>query len=642
MSFFDNQVKAKRNSTLLVLLFVTCVISIIFAVYFALLVIWHTGMTSQGIPSTFDIRWWNGELFGWTTFIVLSVILAASALKVALISQGGRSIAEMLGGRLIQPNTNDAHEKRLLNVVEEMAIAAGIPVPPVYLLERENGINAFAAGYTTKDAVIGVTAGCLQTLNRDELQGVVAHEFSHIFNGDMRLNLRLVGLLFGILVLYVVGKAILRMAPRSRSSKADKGTGAILLTGLALVIIGWVGAFFARLIQAAVSRQREFLADASAIQFTRNPDSIGGALRKIGGWFSSSAIETPSAHEVSHFFFANGLVSGFFDLFATHPPLGERLKRIYPNFSGQFEELSPDYIAPIDESPDAPPMSRLVDPQVKVFGAREIVKQVGTVSKEHVQYARYLLDSLSPKLLELVRDPYGARGVLVCLLLDSDESIRARQLARLNSEGDELLIRDVTLVQSEVRFLGPEYRLPLASAVLPAMKALPPNLYKKFRKIAQALIQEDNKCSIFEYAIQRMLRRALDGEFFGVPPKKTHRSNVSSEMEDAASLILSSLACLGNSTKEDAERAFDAGASHLQISSSEINPSAASINTLDKSLSALESAPPHYKEQVLGACAECILADKKITTAEAELIRAVADGLECPLPPLILPATMAA
>ena len=634
MTFFDNQVRAKNNTIILVATYVVCVALIVLAVYFALLVVFQVGVTSsESRTASFTLHWWNPELFGWTAFCVLALILGGSAFKSSQLSQGGKVVAEMLGGTPVLSNTNDPFEKRLLNVVEEMAIASGLPVPRVYLLSGEGSINAFAAGFSTKDAVIGITSGAIRTLNRAELQGVVAHEFSHILNGDMRLNLRLVGILFGILLLFVIGRGILRFTPRSRSRNRDKGGAAIVLFGLALMIIGYIGAFFAKIIQSAVCRQREFLADASAIQFTRNPDGIGGALMKIGGWSASSQIDAAQAQEVSHFFFADGMIKSFFNLFATHPPLKERLGRIFPGLKPKFEALPDGYMALPDD--DTVAVSHLASNKSVSLTAESVIEKVGNPSEEHVAYARSILDSLSPKVHDLLRDPYGARAIVVCLLLDRQDSVRERQLRRLTESGDDLLVNDVHQVLPELRFIGPEYRLPLASSALPALKSLPPDLYVRFRKLAQILIEEDRTCSVFEYAVQRMLRRHLDSTFFATPVKRRDALLVSNEIDLAAAQLIYTLAHLGSSDSSAARTAFDAGCRLFTKKVAQDKLETASIKSLDRSLSVLENAPPRFRETVLKASVACIASDREVSVEEAELIRAVADGLECPLPPLL-------
>src|ERR1022692_3639220 len=320
MDFFERQDQARRNTKLLVVYFILGVAMLIVAVYAATLAIF-TGVASRHhhrYDEQVQMVLWNPQLFLGAAVGTLAVIALGSGFKTLELAQGGSTVATMLGGRLVDPTTANPDERKLRNVVEEMAIAAGVPVPQVYLLPEERAINAFAAGHSTSDAVVAVTAGAVKLLTRDELQGVIGHEFSHILNGDMRLNLRLMGIIFGILCLAVIGRVLLYT--RGRSSK-DKNP--LPLLGLALLVIGWIGVLFGRLIQAAVSRQREFLADASSVQFTRNPLGLSGALQKIGGY--GSVMASPHASDASHLFFANALTESFMEAMATHPPLEQRI-----------------------------------------------------------------------------------------------------------------------------------------------------------------------------------------------------------------------------------------------------------------------------------------------------------------------------
>ncbi len=337
-NFFDQQDAARRRTGLLIFYFGLAVVAIITSVYLAVTALFFATGQQQHGGALFD----PARLAAVATIVGLVVVLG-SLYKIIALQEGGAAVARLLGGRLIDPGSSVPGERKLLNVVEEMALASGTPVPPVYVLDNEAGINAFAAGFTPRDAVVSVSRGCMDHLTRDELQGVVAHEFSHLLNGDMRLNLRVMGLLHGILLIALIGEIVIRLAgnssssSRSESDRDSKGSSglAFFLLGLALLVIGWAGVFFGRLIKCAISRQREFLADASAVQFTRNPDGIAGALKKIGGLAQGSRIESPHAEEACHLFFSMG-VPALSSLLATHPPLVERIRRIDPSFDGQF------------------------------------------------------------------------------------------------------------------------------------------------------------------------------------------------------------------------------------------------------------------------------------------------------------------
>ena len=275
MNFFERQDASRRATRYLVLFFGLAFLAVALATGIVVMV--ALGL-SAGDPGTLAAE---PRILLTTVAVVLGLMIIASLSRVAVLSQGGGHVARMLGGTRVQTDDQDPLHRRLLNVVEEMAIASGLPVPEVYVLEQEQGINAFAAGLSPADAAVAVTRGSLEHLDRAELQGVIAHEFSHILNGDMRLNLRLMGFSFGILVLALLGRSMFRASARGvriRTSRRGKGTGSIVMIALALVVVGYIGVLLSRLIKAAVSRQREVLADASAVQFTREPLALAGAL----------------------------------------------------------------------------------------------------------------------------------------------------------------------------------------------------------------------------------------------------------------------------------------------------------------------------------------------------------------------------
>ncbi|RRK02052.1 peptidase M48 [Opitutaceae bacterium TAV3] len=354
MDFFEAQARARRRTARLVVLFICAIAGLIAVGYFSTIAIlrefvpqdtpYATAPTSyvETAPDAAPVRsWWDPRLLTGIALGTCVVVGLASLFKWAQLRSGGRAVAEMVGGRRINSNTTDPKERQFLNVVEEMSLASGTPMPGVYVLDKEPAINAFAAGHTTDDAVVAVTRGTLDQLTRDELQGVVAHEFSHILNGDMRFNLRLTTVIFGILVIGLIGRTVLLSLrhTRVRTSRDSKGGGAgllaaIVVIGLLLMLLGYIGYFFGRLIQAAISRQREFLADASAVQFTRNPSGIVNALRRIGGYAGGSRLQSAGSAQIEHFFFAQGFSAkaSLAGLWATHPPLRERIQAIDPDF----------------------------------------------------------------------------------------------------------------------------------------------------------------------------------------------------------------------------------------------------------------------------------------------------------------------
>ncbi|RIL08341.1 MAG: hypothetical protein DCC75_09175, partial [Proteobacteria bacterium] len=444
MNFFESQKRAHRNTSFLLFLCFLSVCATIVAVYFAIMGCWVGLMASDehNMLTHVNLRqFWNLDLFLWISAITAGLVAITSFIKAMELAKGGEVVAVMLGGRRIRPDTTHTDQRKAMNVVEEMAIACGIPVPPVYIIE-EDSINAFAAGYSPRDAVIGVTNGCVERLSRTQLQGVIAHEFSHIFNGDMRININLVGVLHGLLAISMAGYILLRGASRSshRSSNDRKGSGvgAILILGVLLYAIGWIGALFAKMIKAGISRQREFLADASAVQYTRDPSGIAGALKKIAMDAEGSSVSSPNAEEVSHFFFADGLASHFMNIFSTHPPLEERIRRIDPRMLLEGELPGEPVAGPAGD--DAVAVSGLSAPLTK---AQDVTSSIGNYTSEHLQYAHNLLAGMPLAMRSILRTPSGARAVIYAMLLNTDREAQSKQLEYLGVNADQLEKRDL-------------------------------------------------------------------------------------------------------------------------------------------------------------------------------------------------------
>ena len=586
---------------------------------------------------------WDPALFAMVSLGTLALIGGGSLYRIASLAGGGHSVAEMMGGRPLSHQTTDPDERKILNVVEEMAIASGTPVPPVYLLEHEDGINAFAAGSTPSDAVIGVTRGCIQNLNRDELQGVIAHEFSHILNGDMRLNLRLIGVLYGILLISLTGWIIFRSTANAyafedRRDGERRGTNPWPLVGLALYVLGYIGVFFGNLIKAAVSRQREFLADASAVQFTRNPDGIAGALKKIGALSEGSQVRAPEATEASHLFFGDA-VGHFLGMFATHPPLVERIRRIDPSFEGDFSRVRCGHSRAATDGRSTPTTLR---PQVRPgreglrFNPAQMVSHIGTVDPQQLAYASAVLTSLPDPLKALAHEPFGARAVVLALLIDQkSEAVRAAQLERLATSAEPALCRTVEEILPIAQSLTPELRLPLVSMVVPTLRQLSRGQFETFAAGVRELIQADNEVSLYEYAMHRLLLRHLAPQYGYAPPSRSPVRSAGVLIEPVRH-VLGALAHFGSAQPTDAARAFALGVQALGWPGVDhsLPPSNLDLQALDQALNALDAASPPLKRQILGACAACIGADGRVTVEEGELLRAIADALGCPVPPL--------
>jgi Zn-dependent protease with chaperone function len=621
MDFFAQQDQTRTRSLYLTLLFALAVLFVAVAVYFAVQLALYLSMDKLNISMN-GFTWFDAPMFLLVITGTLGVIGVGSLVKMLQLKKGGSYVAEHLGGRRVNRLSADKDEKRLLNVVEEMAIASGLPVPQVYLMAEEKSINAFAAGYSPGDAAIAVTRGCLQKLNREQLQGVIAHEFSHVLNGDMRLNIRLIGFLYGIMVIAIVGRGLLRGSRRSRN---NKGGGQTMLLALALMVIGYVGQLFGRIIQSAVSRQREFLADASAVQFTRNPGGIAGALKIIGGFSKGSRIESPNAHEASHLFFSTAIRS----LFATHPPLDERIRRIDPGYSGHVTTSGTGFEEVAGKSFDSSVSMMAADPG-------EARQHVGNLTPQHLAYSSQLLSALPVRIRDELDDLLGASAIVCGLLLDRDAKERDRQIKVLNKMAPAELTRQVLILEKEIRGLKPVFYLPVLELAIPTLRCMSPAQVAGLKRYVQALIEADGKLTLFEFVLEKIVTHQL-GLVYSQSKKQTIVKRFDLLLPQIVTL-LSMLAKSGNTDIQGARKAFDAGFEQLRPLSGASRESIServSFKDVDTALDKLALAAPSIKRVIFHACCECVLLDKKVSIPEAELLRATASVMDIPVPPFL-------
>lgn len=645
MDFFARQDQARRNTKWLVVYFILAVVLIVASVYFAFLFIFHGAANYQhrGQPPVFAL--WDPKLFFLAAGGTLAVIACGSLVKTAQLASGGSAVAESLGGRLVAANTNDPAERKLLNVVEEMAIASGVPTPQVYVMDDERGINAFAAGHNLNDAAIGVTRGCITTLKRDELQGVIGHEFSHILNGDMRLNLRLMGIIFGILCLAVIGRILLH------SRGGNRGKNPLPLVGLVLILFGWIGVLFGRLIQSAVSRQREFLADAAAVQFTRNPDGLSGALQKIGALAEGSRMESEHATEASHMFFGNAVRKPFFNAFATHPPLAERIRAIDPHWDGKFAQISPveteDYELAGDHTKKSPSPFPPIIPGfpagvsgltgAAAISTKAILPSLGNPTSQHLRYAVELRDLLPESVRAAARHPQRACALLYALLLSDDEATRQSQLTQLADCTDAATYEQTVALGPEVAAISQRARLPVVNLALPALKQLTGDEFHRFNDNLTWLIESDDQIELFEFVLQKIIQHQLEPQLIGKRPATIQYYAVRPLLSDCA-VLLSALAHTGQADPAAAANAFQTGAPYLRAGNDPFGLLAsdqAGLAEIGKALDRLTLAAPQIKKNVLEACAHVVGADGSIHENEAELLRGIAEALDCPMPPFV-------
>jgi Zn-dependent protease with chaperone function len=628
MNFFERQAQARRNTTRLVVLFALAVLGIVIAVDLGVALVFGADATVLAVAS----------------LLTLGVIGLGSLYRVASLRGGGEPVAVQMGGVPVPEDTTDHHLRRLRNVVEEMSIASGVPVPKIYVMEHEAGINAFAAGYSPSDAVIAVTRGALERLNRDELQGVVAHEYSHILNGDMRLNIRLVGVLFGILMLGLIGRRILQ---HSYGFRGRDGLP-VLVAAMLAMLVGAVGLFFGRMIKASVSRSREVLADASAVQFTRQTSGLAGALKKIAGVEAGSRLAEPAdAEEVGHMLFGDG--TGLRGLFATHPPLLQRIQALEPSFKpDNLQRLKAQWMAAPPDGLDEDVRLGLAGhahrgPGLPLGDARldvtppMVAAQVAHPNNDDYLRADAIMMAIGDELHDVATRRERAMPLLLGLLLDADARVRAMQhdeiVARL---GKSLASEAARLREEYLERLHPMLRMPLAMIAFPVLRLRPRPELATFLDTVHAVIHADGKVSLFEYCLGRMLeihlREALD------PSRHVRfgRRKPGGVKQEFATL-LAVIAQAGNPDDPDAaRRAYLAGMQrvlprdHLPYA-----PPAAGITALDDVWGPLDALDPLAKEVMVEALTAAASHDGRLSVAEVELLRTICAVLHCPLPPVL-------
>ena len=605
MNFYEHQDQARKRTKIIVFLFIVAVLMI---------------MTIVIVPVGLMSEWNAGAIAVAAVFCVL-IVGISTLVKLSQLNGGGHVVAEMLGGTELETVGGDPAQRKVKNIVEEMAIASGMPVPPVFIIE-DDSINAFAAGWSPSDAVIGVTRGCIEKLSRDELQGVIAHEFSHISHGDMRINIRLIGVIFGIMAIGItgwvfvryIGPVVLRSASRSRSKDGAAGAGiglAIIIFGLFLIACGAIGTFFGRLIQAAVSRQREFLADASAVQYTRNPTGIGNALRKIGSIPKSSFSK--DAGQYNHMFFSQAVHS----LFASHPPIEERVARV--------EDVDVSSI----------PVSSLTQSEVSVGAAgfsagviKEGIRGAGAVQQTYIDRAKTAIGHLPPALRESLNSGWSARLVMLALLVDGNHSGQKSLLEKNLTEQE--LSKLKTLIPL-VRELDRASRLPVVDLAAPSLKQLSDKQQLSFAKLLREVTKSDGVVTRFEWVLVSVIQKHLANNVLNKLSQKANKKLHS--LTESVLVVLATLAYSGAETQEQAIGAFEHGLKDVRFNSVDMPTlKACSIVVLHDALQRLQSLRFTEKQKFLQGCGSCVEHDGKVTVAEAETIRAIGDVLDCPIP----------
>lgn len=629
MNFFEAQERARKSSRLLVWWFVLAVIGVILVMYFlaTAALYFGAGYTESSNLTTQSpaLSWWNLELFLVITGVVGSVIIIGSISKTSQLSAGGKVVAQSLGGRPIEPSTRDHYERRLLNVVEEMSIASGVPMPEVWIMDEEPAINAFAAGTDPANAVIGVTRGTLERLDRAELQGVVAHEFSHILNGDMKLNMRLMGWIFGLVMLSMLGRIIFQTVRHFRGSRDSKAGGVILaliLAGLTVWLVGSVGVLFARMIQAAISRQREFLADASAVQFTRLPDGIAGALKKIGGYSEHGRIMAHAATEARHMFFAGSSLNS---VMATHPPLDQRIKAIDPHWNGKMLEANQ------------------IESDREFTGAMGFAGQVEQIAASDRPEIFAIDQRLDSHVGESIRHGLGlgqdgqdfskddAKSLLLGLLVGANQESFRKAGEILGAHGFDVQgIGAVTSWSEKMAQKSSIEKLATVDLSLVWLRRMDAQEARDFIGLTQELIHADGQVEMFEFMLQQVIRRHVEIGTGLVPvPSIKFRKLADLEVE-----VMNLLSAFGRVSGGEGVlgKAF---LEYREHTGREPYQTEVGLGHVAEALGKMDASTPLVKQQVLRLCSLVVMDDGKVDDMEMELLRATAEAMGAPIPPMV-------
>jgi Zn-dependent protease with chaperone function len=696
-AFFENQALANRNSRLLVLLFIIAMIGIVLLTYGGIVAVrqyvYHDSkaLAVGFIPESWSQMkllatgqtFWDPTLFFSTAASLVTIIGAGSLFKRIQLGGGGAKVAQLMGGSLLMPHSQVETERKVLNIVEEMAIASGLPVPPVYVMAEEQSINAFAAGFKTDQAVIGVSQGAIERLTRDELQGVIAHEFSHILSGDMALNIRLMSLLHGIIVMTIIGRILLDMngrihlsmdgrillgmnGSRRRSSSKVKNSNPFTGIGWVLVVVGYLGVLTARLIRLAISRQREFYADASAVQFTRNPLGIGSALQKLQRESAHGSLRSPHTEEVSHMFFADALKRKLGSLFATHPSLDERIRRIDTLASGQLiaaertaraesqKTRSKESLADSATKKPKKETGFQLNPQSMILTAESILRGVGNINPASVSMATQLLAELPEPILKASRDPLEACLLSCCILLDDDPKVREQQIETLiapsalfaayhpahhteqeyNHSSDKLYSLHDALAPMirQVKRSTLAERLALIEVALAALRLLSEAQINTLLATTDSIIQSDGNISIFEFCVDALITTQLR------KPTAYSTARFPDHLNSLISCLvrLSDMSVLPHNIKEvetllGMKRGALANPSSEQAGTTLENISGA-LAKAKLAIAELSNAPSWQKERILQACVKIAASDDHINDDEFQVIRVIALCFGCPVP----------
>jgi len=610
MNFFRAQDEARGRTTKLVVLLVLAILMLTGSLY-AIAVYGKGVYLGRG-----RLDWLQPKLFLATSGTALVVILGTSWWRISELAKGGAFVAQSLGARPVSPHTKDLAERRYLNIVEEMSLAAGLPMPACFVVDHDTTINAFAAGNNPQDAAVAVTRGSLTYLNRDELQGVIAHEFSHIGNGDMKLNLRIIGSIAGLTALSQLGYIMMRLMQHADDKDSAKVAIPVALAGLIVFLLGLGGVFFARIIQASVSRQREYLADASAVQFTRNPEGLAGALKKIAGLKGGQREASTSELETQHLFFSS--TGGFMEfIFSSHPPIGDRIRRLLPAFDGVIPDV--ELVGASDElvaGLSGRQASAVIPPPIRAVRAHRIPTNL------EIQEAVGFQGTLPMELRASAADSIGAMAIVLGLILRQNPELRAQQLQTARGLAGGEVIAEALRLAPLLAALPAGSRLPLLDLSMPALRQLSKAQLALFRLAIQKVGFDAND-GLIVLLVQASMRRYLDDVGRSGPPPLVGLSA-------SYALVLSAVVRTSRETAQAQQEAFALGVAELarpDLSTTILAESDVDLQKVDEALMVIAAQSVFERRRFVRACGVAMLHDDLAEAAEIEILRAVADTL---------------
>lgn len=632
MDFFAQQEKARQYTKVLLLYFLIAIVFIVVAVN---VVIYYFFIALESYPYT-PQDWFSDGVVYYITAATCLLILSGSVYRWLKLKSGGHAVAAMVGAKRIDLHTSDTQQRQFINVVEEMSIASGVPVPGLYIMQDEAGINAFVAGYLPTEAVMVVTCGAIENFSREEMQGVVAHEYSHILNGDMQINIRLMAMLAGILMISSLGKILI--SGRRRSYNSRNSGGGMLALGFLLILVGSLGVFMGRMIKAAVSRQREFLADAASVQFTRNPSGIASALNTINEVSAGSKIKSSYAEDMSHMCFAQAFNAMMSNWLATHPPLTERIKRIDPSFVARIKARK--FTKTIRSSGGASVAVNGVvafasGAEPEPVSAREFSETAGKVDQSHIQFAQEIHQSFSDELMLAVHSADSAKLiVLTMILLKMNLHDGLKYLEPYLNSNDKAVILKFC---SELNGLENFQRLPLFELLLPTLKQMDDVDKVEHLILCEKLIKSDKRYTLFEFTLLSMLKAHLSAtsaksvktRFFSFKP-----------LQKELQLLFSVMVYSGESNHKNRSKIYQQTMQQFLAGNKQTGEGLLALKEISPAkisaaLKSLAQMSPLLKKSVIEASADIAMHDGSLKYTEAEFLRVIADLLACPLPPLL-------